>query len=101
MLANIFTALVVVSLYFTSAMKPTNGSFALFASILYIGFPLTIASNLSTGPMLDRVTPLKHKTFVQGLNSAIYDAAYGKLCAYFVLGNITTYVTNPRMFFYQ
>lgn len=73
-IANIMTACVILSLIFTANIEPpTNASFALYVCILYIGFPLAVISNLTTGPMLDRVTPLEKKTMLQGVNAAIFD----------------------------
>lgn len=74
--ANVFTACVIVVLIFIAKMNPvTKGTLALYASILYIGFPLTIISMISTGPMLDRISPLNKKGTIQGVNVAIYDTA--------------------------
>ena len=69
------TGCIILSLLFTAEIEPaTKGSCALYVCILYVGFALTITSNLSTGPMLDRITPLEKKTLVQGFNAAIFDS---------------------------
>ncbi|KAL7532229.1 hypothetical protein ACHAWF_004057 [Thalassiosira exigua] len=75
-IANLITALVIIALIFVSQMPSTKGSYIGMTSIIYFGFPLTVISNLSTGPMLDRVTPVDKKTLVQGINSSIYDGSY-------------------------
>ena len=48
-------------------------------AILFIGFPLSIVSNLSSGPMIDWVTTLEQKPMIQGINAAIYDSVGGRV----------------------
>lgn len=76
-IANVMTALTVLALIFVVAIPPTRGSFALFVSIVYIAFPVSVLSNLSTGPMFDRITPVEKKPMVMGLNMAISDLGTG------------------------
>jgi hypothetical protein len=75
-LANLLTGVIILALlYVTTIEPPTTSSFALYASIMYVGFPFTVISQLSTGPMLDRITPLHKKGFIQGINGAISDGS--------------------------
>ena len=76
-LANFATGITLLCLTFATLYSPSEGNFILSMSILYIGCPLSCISNLSTSPMLDRVAPVKMKTFVLGLNSSIYDGTQG------------------------
>ena len=67
-MANTMTAVVIIAMLFTAEMKPaTSGSFTLYTCIIYLGFPLTVISNMTTGPMLDRITPVEKKTVIQGV----------------------------------
>ena len=47
----------------------------LFVTVLYCAFPLTVISQLSTGPMLDRIAPLDQRGQIQGLNMAAMNTA--------------------------
>jgi len=40
---------------------------------LYTGFPFTVISQLSTGPMLDMIAPVDKKGFAQGANTTVMD----------------------------
>lgn len=74
--ANFATAGVIVSLIYTAAIDPpTKESFAIYSTIIYVSFPFALLSQLSTGPMLDRVTPHEKKAFSQGVNNALYDSS--------------------------
>ena len=44
--------------------------FALFVAVMYAGFPMTVLSQLTTGPMLDVIAPADRIGYVQGLNNA-------------------------------
>lgn len=76
-MANVLTGVIILGLIFAADQPATESSFALFASIVYLGVPLAVVSNLSTSPMLDRVSPKEIKYFAQGLNSACYNLANG------------------------
>ena len=69
---NVITGmLTIVVLYIAMAEPATSTTYAIFIAALYIGFPFTVLSQLSTGPMLDRIAPPTQKGFVQGLNTTI------------------------------
>jgi len=54
-MGNIITALGTAACILIAGIKPpTKGSFGGFIAFLYVTFPLTVISQLSTGPMLDR-----------------------------------------------
>lgn len=72
---NVFTGCIILGLIFAASKPPTKQNYAIFASIVYIGLPLAVISNLSTSPMLDRIAPKEMKAFAQSLNSAIYNLA--------------------------
>jgi len=74
------TGCIILALLFTAKIAPaTSQSYILYVAILFIGFPLSIVSNLSSGPMMDRVTPLEQKPMIQGINAAIYDSVGGRV----------------------
>ena len=66
---NIITGLVTVALLLIGTQPPTQVLFGLFVAILYIGFPFTVLSQLSTGPMLDAIAPPAKRGSIQGMNS--------------------------------
>mmetsp|Transcript_35724 Transcript_35724/g.76306 ORF Transcript_35724/g.76306 Transcript_35724/m.76306 type:complete len:384 (+) Transcript_35724:609-1760(+) len=92
-MANVFTGFTIIALIYIASLSPTRMSYAGFLTVLYFGSPFTFISNVSTGPMLDRITPMDKKghaqmnfnrhcfpihfshvdfSFVQGLNNAIF-----------------------------
>ena len=68
---NTCTAIVTSLLLMIGAAFPaTNISFGFFVFVMYAGFPFTVFSQLTTGPMLDAIAPEDKIGFVQGLNNA-------------------------------
>jgi hypothetical protein len=64
----------------------SNSSYAGFVTLLYCGFPFTMISQLSTGPMLDMMAPADKRGLTQGLNqtvmsfgSAVFPWVFGML----------------------
>lgn len=55
--------------------EPTTASFVGYVVFLYAINPFTVLSNLSTGPMLDRLAPHNRRGFVQGLNVTVMNLA--------------------------
>jgi hypothetical protein len=49
----------------------TNSTYAGFVTLLYAGFPFTMISQLSTGPMLDMIAPEDKRGLTQGLNQTV------------------------------
>jgi hypothetical protein len=49
----------------------TNSTYAGFVALLYAGFPFTVLSQLSTGPMLDMIAPADKRGLLQGLNQTV------------------------------
>ena len=73
---NAITGAVTFALLSVSQIDPTTtGTFFLYVTILYLGFSFAIISQLTTGPMLDRIAPPDKKGFVQGINAAIVDSS--------------------------
>lgn len=73
---NLLTAILTIALLLVVDLGPaTRGMFALFVIILYSGFPLTVISQLTTGPMLDRITPPEKRGAIQGVNSTVNNLA--------------------------
>ena len=50
---------------------PSTATFGGFIAMLYGVFPMTVLSQLSTGPMLDMLSPIDRRGFTQGLNMTI------------------------------
>lgn len=84
--ANVFTGCVTVLLLYVASGSVTLTSFIAFVVILYVTFPMTVISQLSTGPMLDRVVPENKRGEIQGLNMVIL--SLGSAIAPFCLGNL-------------
>jgi len=74
--ANLLTSGVIVALLQIGSIDPpTFTTYCIFVSVLYIAFPFTVISQLSTAPMMDRITPLHQRGYVQGLNMATMNFA--------------------------
>lgn len=79
-IANIFTGAVTVGLLQIALANPSQTTFVLYVVILYLFFPMTVISQLTTAPMLDRLSPIDKRGYVQGLNSVFMNigSAIGK-----------------------
>lgn len=68
------TAILILSLLLIANIpNPNYWTFAGFVVALCVGFPFTVMSQLSTSPMLDRISPVHRRGFVQGLNMTCYN----------------------------
>lgn len=63
---------------------PTSALYAGFIVVLYAGFPWTVLSQLSTGPMIDRISPVHRRGFAQGLNTTAMN--FGQAVFPWILG---------------
>jgi hypothetical protein len=54
----------------------TNSTYGGFVTLLYAGFPFTVLSQLSTGPMLDMIAPADKRGLLQGLNQTVMNVGY-------------------------
>jgi MFS family permease len=88
--ANVFTGLVIIALLYIGLATANAATFAIFVAVLYAAFPLTIISQLSTGPMLDRIAPVEMRGEVQGLNMT--SSSLGASIAPFMLAIIADYL---------
>lgn len=76
-MGNAITAVGIVLCMLVAEIKPpTTGTFAAFIVCLYSIFPLTVISQLSTGPMLDMLAPVDKRGFAQGVNMTIMNFAF-------------------------
>eukprot|EP00934_Nitzschia_sp_Nitz4_P007181 Nitzschia sp. Nitz4//scaffold25_size161228//149956//152292//NITZ4_002456-RA/size161228-augustus-gene-0.120-mRNA-1//1//CDS//3329544664//7171//frame0 len=66
---NLMTALLTVALLLIGNAPATRSWFYLFVTACYIGFPFTVFSQLTTGPMLDAIAPVEKLGYVQGMNN--------------------------------
>ena len=63
---------------------------------MYLGFPLTVISQLSTGPMLDIIAPENKIGYCQGMNNTVMN--FGMAVAPWVFGILADAVgTNPAI----
>lgn len=65
---NFCTAVVTSLLLLIGNAPSTELAFGMFVAVMYIGFPFTVFSQLTTGPMLDVIAPEDKIGYVQGLN---------------------------------
>ncbi|CAB9513030.1 resistance protein [Seminavis robusta] len=73
---NVITGIVTIICLFVAYIEPaTKGTYAGFIIAFYVGFPFTVLSQLSTGPMLDTIAPVHRRGLIQGLNIAVMDFA--------------------------
>ena len=72
-LGNAITAVGIVLCLFIASLDPTTGTYATFITCLYLVYPLTVISQLSTGPMLDMLSPPDKRGFAQGINMTVRD----------------------------
>lgn len=71
---NVMTGIITVMLLYIGSGAPTDAMFGLFVAVLYLGFPFTIISQLTTSPMLDVISPPEKRGYVQGVNSTVMNA---------------------------
>jgi len=69
-MGNLLTALITFMLLMIGNGPATNAAFGGFVFVMYAGFPFTVFSQLTTGPMLDVIAPEDKIGYVQGLNNA-------------------------------
>ena len=75
-IANLLTgAIVVALLQIGNIDPPTFATYCIFVTVLYVAFPFTVISQISTAPMMDRITPVHQRGSVQGLNMATMNLA--------------------------
>ena len=85
-LGNLITGVVSASVLCIGLAEASELTFGFFVAAVYIGFPFTVLSQLTTAPMLDAVTPLRHRGLVQGLNISVM--AFGTAVSPFMLGAV-------------
>jgi len=67
---NLCTAVVTGLLLMIANFPATSLTFGFFVFVMYAGFPFTVLSQLTTGPMLDVIAPEDKIGYVQGLNNS-------------------------------
>jgi len=67
---NLCTAVVTGLLLMIGNFPSTELAFGMFVFVMYAGFPFTVFSQLTTGPMLDAIAPEDKLGYVQGLNNS-------------------------------
>jgi len=91
-LGNVITAIVTISLLYIALIEPaSDASYIGFMVVLYLGFPMTVLSQLTTGPMMDALAPTHQRGFVQGLNVTVM--ALAGAVSPFLLGQLADSTT--------
>lgn len=75
--ANLLTAGTVLAQLHIALATPSTATLAVFIAVVYLAYPLSIISQLSTGPMLDRIAPADKKGLLQGTNTLIGNLVIG------------------------
>ena len=86
---NTITAIVTALLLVIGNFPPTDGTFGVFVFVMYAGFPFTVFSQLTTGPMLDAIAPESKIGYVQGLNNSAMN--FGMALAPWAFGLLADY----------
>lgn len=89
---NVFTACITVALLAIGNGPATQGYYIAFVAVLYGGFPFTVFSQLTTGPMLDVLAPQDKIGCVQGLNNMAMN--FGMAFAPWLLGLLADATTT-------
>jgi predicted MFS family arabinose efflux permease len=88
---NLCTVLLTFTLLLIRSGPATTAAFAAFVTVLYGGFPFTVFSQLTTGPMLDVLAPIDKIGYIQGLNNLAVNFGIAlALCLFGVLADATT-----------
>ena len=84
-IGNVITGVVTIILLLVANIEePSTGTFIGFVVALYVGYPFTVMSQLSTSPMLDRIAPLNRRGLVQGTYTTVLNM--GNAIAPWILG---------------
>lgn len=87
-MGNVVTGIVTIILLYVALIRPATGvNFGVFVGLLYVCFPMTVISQLSTGPMLEAITPPEKRGMSQGVNITVMN--FGAAVSPFVLGTIS------------
>lgn len=70
-LGNAFTVVVTLGLLFITKNEATKAWFISFILVLYGGYPMTVLSQLTTGPMIDAIAPEDMRGTLQGYNNGV------------------------------
>ena len=68
---NLVTGVLISVLLQLASQEPNSRYLIAFITTLYVGFPFTVVSQLTTAPMLDVIAPLDRRGYVQGLNTFV------------------------------
>mmetsp|Transcript_27863 Transcript_27863/g.31839 ORF Transcript_27863/g.31839 Transcript_27863/m.31839 type:complete len:742 (-) Transcript_27863:255-2480(-) len=70
-LGNAMTGVAIIALLLVGTIKPASqATFGIFFAMIYVAYPFTVISQLSTGPMIDALAPAAQRGLCQGLNGA-------------------------------
>lgn len=90
---NVFTGILTMSLLLIAGYAAaTELAFGFFVFVMYGGFPFTVFSQLTTGPMLDVIAPKDKLGYVQGLNNSAMN--FGMAVAPWLFGLIADATTT-------
>lgn len=93
-IGNLITGILTIVLLFIALSAPaTGGWFGVFVSVLYVGFPFTVVSQLSTGPMLDTISPVNKRGYCQGLNTTVMN--FGTAVSPWIFGILADSAGTP------
>lgn len=71
---NVFTVFVTLGLLLITKNDASKTWFIIFVLVLYAGYPFTVLSQLTTGPMMDAIAPEEERGKVQGYCNGVIQA---------------------------
>lgn len=93
---NVCTGILTIVLLLIGNASATVLGFSFFVIAMYSGFPLTVVSQLSTGPMLDIIAPADKIGYCQGMNNTVMN--FGMAVAPWIFGLLADQIgTNPAI----
>lgn len=84
---------VTIMLLYIALAPASDATFGIFVAILYACFPVTVISQLSTGPMLEATSPKEKRGMAQGVNITVMN--FGAAVSPFILGTISDMAGTP------
>lgn len=84
---NVIVALVPIACLFISRLEPSTMTLSVFVIVIYVGYPFVITNKMSIGLMLDRLAPVEHRGFAQGVSNATFN--FSQAIAPFLFGALS------------
>lgn len=70
---NVVAAVGPIVCLIISELEPSKTTMTVFMLVVYLVYPVAIMNQLAIGLMLDRISPVDHRGFAQGINVTLYN----------------------------